>query len=142
MARRVLNTTPERSRLMSKIRGKDTKPELVFRKALWATGVRYRLNVRKLPGSPDVVLNRFKIAIFIDGDFWHGHKWEERKVRLKSNRDFWIDKIEKNMERDIRNNSDLYDLGFRVFRFWEHEVKHKLQDCIDLVLSAINEYKK
>lgn len=89
------NTTPERSKLMSKIKGKDTKPEILFRKSLWASGVRYRINVSGLPGKPDIVIEKKKIVIFIDGEFWHGYKWQEKKPKIKSNRDYWIAKIEK-----------------------------------------------
>lgn len=127
------NTTPERSKLMSKIKGKNTQPEILFRKALWALGIRYRLNVAKLPGKPDIVIGKYKIIIFIDGSFWHGYKWEDKKVRIKSNKDYWIKKIERNMERDIENTKALENMGYKVFRFWEHEVKKSLQECILLV---------
>jgi len=128
-------TTLERSKLMSKIKGKDTKPEISFRKALWASGVRYRINVSKLPGKPDVVIEKRKMIIFIDGEFWHGYKWEEKKPKIKSNRDYWIKKIERNIERDIENNKKLRDLGYTVFRFWEHEIKKNLPNCLSQVLS-------
>ena len=85
-------TTKKRSKIMSKIRGKNTKPEMLFRKALWHKGVRYRVNSKKLPGKPDVSIQKYKLAIFIDGEFWHGYNWDEKKVCIKSNRDFWIQK--------------------------------------------------
>ena len=132
------DTTPERSTLMSKIRSKDTKPEILFRKALWASGVRYRINVPKLPGKPDIVIEKRKVVVFIDGEFWHGYNWEEKKPKIKSNRDYWITKIEKNIQRDINNIQKLEDLGYLVFRFWEHEIKKDLSRCLNSVLSSFN----
>jgi len=132
------DTTPERSTLMSKIRSKDTKPEILFRKALWASGVRYRINVPKLPGKPDIVIEKRKVVVFIDGEFWHGYNWEEKKPKIKSNRDYWITKIEKNIQRDINNIQKLEDLGYLVFRFWEHEIKKDLSRCLNSVLSSLN----
>ncbi len=127
-------TTKKRSKIMSKIRGKNTKPEMLFRKALWAKGVRYRVDNRKLPGRPDVSIKKYKLAIFIDGEFWHGYNWEERKPKLKSNREFWIPKIERNLQRDREVNLQLEDLGFTVFRFWESEIKKNLDTCINDVM--------
>ncbi len=134
-------TTKERSKLMSKIRGKDTKPEVMFRKALWARGYRYRKNVKKLPGKPDVVLRKFKLAIFIDGEFWHGHNWEEKKKSIKSNRAFWIPKIERNMQRDEQVEEELKDMGFTVFRFWEQQIKKDLGTCLEEVVEYIERFK-
>ena len=130
-------TTKKRSTLMSKIRAKETKPEILFRKALWAKGLRYRKNVKKLPGNPDIVLNKYKLIIFIDGEFWHGFNWEDKKKRIKSNRDFWIPKIERNMQRDEENKLKLENMGFTIFRFWEQEVKKDLDRCLDQVLDFI-----
>src|ERR1700756_5196002 len=93
-------TSLERSILMSKIKGKNTSPELMLRKVLWNSGLRYRLHNKKLPGNPDISMKKYKIAIFIDGEFWHGYNWEEKKTKIKTNRDFWIPKIERNMQRD------------------------------------------
>ena len=130
-------TTKKRSKIMSRIRGKNTKPELLFRKALWAKGVRYRVNSKKLPGKPDVSIQKYKLAIFIDGEFWHGYNWQERKSNLKSNRDFWIPKIERNMQRDSEVNLELKNLGYTVFRFWEREIKKELNKCINDVMIYI-----
>lgn len=132
-------TTPERSKLMSKIKGKDTKPEILFRKELWKAGIRYRKHEKSLPGNPDVVNKKLKLVIFIDGEFWHGYNWEEKKQKLKSNRDFWISKIERNMQRDQENNLKLETLGFKVFRFWERDVKKETKKCIQLILSYLND---
>ncbi|HLV39491.1 very short patch repair endonuclease [Xanthomarina sp.] len=127
-------TTKKRSKIMSNIHGKNTKPELLFRKALWQHGVRYRLHNKKLPEKPDISIQKYKLAIFIDGEFWHGYDWEERKQSLKSNRDFWIPKIERNMQRDKEVGQQLYDMDYMVFRFWEKEIKTDLQRCIKDVL--------
>jgi len=134
-------TTKERSKLMGKIKAKDTKPEIMFRKALWAKGYRYRKNVKKLPGKPDVVLNKAKLVIFIDGEFWHGYNWEEKKKTIKSNRAFWIPKIERNMQRDKEVEIELVKLGFTVFRFWEQQIKKQLETCINEVIEHIETLK-
>ena len=130
-------TTKKRSKIMSKIRGKNTKPELLFRKALWAKGVRYRVNSKQLPGKPDISIKKYKLAIFIDGEFWHGYNWDEKRNTIKSNRGFWTPKIERNMQRDKEVNQQLHDLGFTVFRFWETEIKTDLDKCINDVLVFI-----
>lgn len=130
-------TTPKRSKIMSKIRGKNTKPELVFRKALYAAGYRYRVDYRKLIGKPDILLKKYKSAIFIDGEYWHGHNWAERKPKVKTNRDFWIAKIERNMQRDREVNAELKHLGYTVFRFWETEIKKELDACLQKVISHL-----
>jgi DNA mismatch endonuclease (patch repair protein) len=130
-------TTKKRSKIMSRIRGKNTKPELLLRKALWKKGVRYRLDNKKLPGKPDVSIQKYKLAIFIDGGFWHGYNWDERKGNIKSNRGFWVPKIERNMQRDREVNRQLNTMGYTVFRFWEKEIKNELNTCINDVLVYI-----
>jgi len=131
-------TTKKRSKIMSKIRGKDTKPELQFRKALWKESVRYRVDSKTLPGRPDVSIKKYKLAIFIDGEYWHGYNWDERKAKLKTNREFWIPKIERNMQRDREVNQELRDLDFTVFRFWVHEIKENLKTCINDVMMYLD----
>lgn len=131
-------TTKKRSKIMARIRGKNTKPELLFRKALWKRGIRYRVDSKKLPGKPDVSIQKYKLAIFIDGEFWHGYNWPERKKSIKSNRGFWIPKIERNMQRDSEVNHQLMEMGFTVFRFWEKEIRSQLDKCINDVLVYIN----
>jgi DNA mismatch endonuclease, patch repair protein len=131
-------TTRERSELMSRIKAQNTKPEIKLRKVLWALGLRYRKNVKSLPGKPDLVLRKYKLVIFIDGEFWHGFKWEEKKGKIKSNREFWIPKIERNMQRDREVNEQLEALGFTVIRFWEQQVKKDLNWCINLVLEKVS----
>ncbi len=131
-------TTKKRSKMMSKIRGKSTKPEILFRKALWNKGVRYRVNSKKIPGRPDISIQKYKLAIFIDGEFWHGYNWPEKKEKWKTNKDFWIPKIERNMQRDRQVNKQLEELGYTVFRFWTNEIKHELNKCINDILVFIN----
>ena len=132
-------TTPERSKIMGKIRGKNTKPELQFRRALWAAGYRYRIDYKKLIGRPDIVLKKYKTVIFIDGEFWHGYNWEERKEKIKTNRDFWVPKIERNLQRDREVNSTLQALGYTVFRFCEREIKQDLEKCLKKVSSHLRD---
>lgn len=135
-------TTPQRSKMMSKIRGKETKPEIMLRKALWKLGHRYRKNVKKLPGSPDILFRKYKLAVFVDGEFWHGYNWEEKKGKLKTNREFWIAKIERNMQRDQENEEKLKTKGFTVLRFWEKEVKKNLDECVDKIIRHIRAYNQ
>jgi len=130
-------TSKKRSKIMSKIRSKNTKPELQFRKALWHKNVRYRVNNKTLPGKPDVSIKKYKLAIFIDGEFWHGYNWDERKQKLKTNRNFWIPKIERNIQRDREVNYKLAEMGYTVFRFWTKEIKDNLNRCINDVLVYI-----
>ena len=118
-------TTKQRSELMGRIKSQNTKPELKLRKALWNLGFRYRKNLRKLPGSPDIVYSKKKLVIFIDGEFWHGYNWPEKKSKIKTNREFWIPKIERNIQRDQQNNKLLIETGWHVIRFWENELKKR-----------------
>ncbi|MBQ4913485.1 very short patch repair endonuclease [Maribacter sp. MMG018] len=126
-------TTPQRSKIMSKIRGKNTKPEMAFRKALFAVGYRYRIDYKKLIGKPDIALNKYKTVIFIDGEYWHGYNWEERKPKIKTNREFWVAKIERNIQRDQEVNAKLKEMGYTIFRFWESEIKKDLERCLTKV---------
>lgn len=116
-------TTEQRSRCMAAIKGKDTMPEMIVRKYLFSRGLRFRIQVRKLPGNPDIVLPKYKTVIFVNGCFWHGHEGC-RYFRLpKSNVEFWKAKIERNVARDVRNEAELKALGWRVVRVWECEIK-------------------
>lgn len=134
-------TTPKRSKIMSKIRGKNTKPELTFRKALYAAGYRYRIDYKKLIGKPDIALKKYKTVIFVDGEYWHGHNWAARKPKVKTNRGFWIAKIERNMQRDEEVNEELERLGYKVFRFWESEIKKELERCLAEVVTHLRSYQ-
>ena len=118
--------TPEqRSRCMAAIKGKDTKPELIVRKYLFSRGLRFRVQVRKLPGKPDIVLPKYKTAIFVNGCFWHGHEGCKYFRLPKSNVEFWKEKIERNIERDKESMQALFDLGWKVVRVWECELRNK-----------------
>ena len=120
--------TPEqRSRCMSAIKGKDTKPEMIVRKYLFSKGLRYRLHVRSLPGNPDIVLPKYKTVIFINGCFWHGHEGCKFYRLPKSNVEFWESKIINNKNRDVLNEIKLEELGWRVIRIWECEIR-RVQD--------------
>tara|TARA_Y100000815_G_C13350272_1_gene504155 strand:+ start:37321 stop:37794 length:474 start_codon:yes stop_codon:yes gene_type:complete len=133
-------TTKKRSKIMSKIRGKNSKPEVMLRKALWKENVRFRINTKQLPGKPDISIKKYQLAIFVDGEFWHGYQWPEKKQQLKSNKDFWIPKIERNMQRDREVNHQLQEMDFTVFRFWTHEIKNNLQSCVNDILSYIETF--
>lgn len=113
---------------MSRIRGKNTKPEETVRKYLFSEGFRYRKNVRKLPGSPDIVLPKYRTVIFVNGCFWHGHNGCRYFVWPKSNPDFWRDKIETNIKRDKNNYQVLEELGWKVIVIWECELKTDRKD--------------
>ncbi|MAZ27809.1 MAG: very short patch repair endonuclease [Cytophagaceae bacterium] len=134
-------TTPQRSKQMSRIRGKNTKPELRFRKALWQAGYRYRVNSKYLFGKPDISIKKYKTAIFIDGEFWHGHDWKNKKDKIKSNREFWIPKIERNMQRDREVNAKLKGMNYTVFRFWSLDLKKNFEACLNKVVAHLNEQK-
>lgn len=131
-------TTAERSRLMSKIRSTNTQPELLLRKELWKMGYRYRLNVASLKGKPDIVFNKYKIVVFVDGEFWHGHNWEQKKLKIKANPQYWVKKIERNMERDRENKTTLSALGYTVIRFWGGDILKDVAGCAARVVSVIN----
>jgi len=120
-------TKKQRSYCMSKIRGKNTKPEVVFRKALWCMGYRYRIKNR-LPGKPDLIYPSLKVAIFVDGCFWH--RCPKHYQTPKSRASFWEKKIQGNVTRDQRNNELLQSDGWLVVRVWEHEIKESLTDTV------------
>ncbi|WP_456096666.1 very short patch repair endonuclease [Phocaeicola coprophilus] len=120
-----LMTQEQRSRCMAAIRSRDTKPEMVVRRFLFSKGLRYRVNDHKLPGSPDIVLKKYKTVIFIDGCFWHGHDGCKYYQLPKTNVDFWRHKITMNIARDYSNNVDLKLAGWHVIRIWECEIKTK-----------------
>lgn len=118
-------TSEQRSRCMAAIKGKDTKPEMIVRKYLFSCGLRFRVQVRKLPGTPDIVLPKYKTAIFVNGCFWHGHEGCKYFRLPKSNVEFWKEKIERNIERDRESRQALLDLGWKVIRVWECELRNK-----------------
>lgn len=109
---------------MSHVTGKDTKPEILVRKILHSMGFRYRLHVRNLPGNPDIVLPRHKKVIFVHGCFWHGHEDCKRSQRPTTNKEFWNEKIDRNIERDVKAVSDLTNMGWKVLTLWQCETKN------------------
>lgn len=136
------NLTSEQRRLnMRNIKSKNTKPELLLRKELWSKGVRYRLHGKGLMGKPDIYIKKYKIAIFVDSDFWHGKLYCEGKSIPKSNEEYWIPKLERNISHDIEVNKILKNEGWTVLRYWESEVKTKISDCVDEILEVLNELK-
>ncbi len=135
---RMRKTTEQVSYNMSKIKNKDSKIELLLRRELWARGLRYRKNYGKVLGKPDIVFPTLKIAIFCDSEFWHGYGWgEERKKEFKSNEDFWIKKIERNMQRDAEVNISLEKEGWTVLRFWGKDIKKNLAQCADVIENTV-----
>jgi DNA mismatch endonuclease (patch repair protein) len=132
--------TPEqRHKNMSHIRSVNTSIEVLLRKALWREGIRYRKNYKKLPGRPDIVITKYNIAIFCDGELWHGKDWKNKKKRIKTNRDYWIPKIERNMARDTEHEKKLESMGWIVIRFWGNEIKKNLRDCVNEIKETIYE---
>lgn len=129
--------TPEQRRKnMQAIKSSDTTIELLLRKALWAKGIRYRKNYKGLIGKPDIAITKYKIAVFCDSDYWHGYDWENRNKRIKSNRDYWIPKIERNMKRDKEVSAALEEQGWTVLRFWEWQIRRETDQCVNIILKC------
>lgn len=125
-------------KIMSSIHSAETRPELALRHELWRRGLRYRKNDKRLPGKPDIVFSRARLAIFCDGDFWHGHNWAIRgygslEEELKRYSKAWADKILRNIQRDKDVNQKLKDLGWQVLRIWESDIKKDIQLCGNMV---------
>ena len=130
--------TPEqRRRNMQAIKSKDTTIELTLRKALWSKGIRYRKNCKTLIGKPDIAITKYKIAVFCDSEYWHGFDWENRNQKIKSNREYWIPKIERNMARDKEVSEALEAEGWTVIRFWERQIRKELDSCVDEVVKVV-----
>lgn len=123
---------------MSRIKNKDSEIELTLRKTLWRRGIRYRKNVKTVFGHPDIAFITKRIAVFVDSEFWHGFDWENRKNDIKTNRDFWIPKIERNIRRDIEVNDYLCQDGWIVVRFWGENIKKNCEICADDIEKALN----
>ena len=127
------DSTPETRKRMGKVKLKGGKAECTFAKALWHKGYRYHRNDKRLPGSPDIAILKHKIAVFIDGEFWHGKDWLVRKDKLVRNREYWVQKIEENIARDQINDGALMQLGWMPIHFWEKEVLKNLPCCINSI---------
>ena len=138
-----IKSPEERSRNMSRIRSKDTRPEEYIRKTLFAQGYRYRKNYKDLPGKPDIVITKYKIAIFCDSEFFHGKDWKNLKEQLGrgKNAEFWTEKISKNMNRDREVNTALRGMGWTVLRFWGNDIKKHTDECVRTVSEAVMDYK-
>jgi DNA mismatch endonuclease (patch repair protein) len=121
-------TKQKRSRIMSKITGKETKPEILVRKYLFANGFRYRKNAKELPGKPDIVLPKFKTVIFVHGCFWHGHKGCNKSALPSTNTKFWKEKISKTVERDKTKARKLLQAGWNVLTIWQCELQSKVRE--------------
>ena len=137
------NHTPEqRHRNMQAVKNKDSKIEVMLRKELWTRGLHYRKNDKTVFGHPDLTFKGKKIAVFVDSEFWHGYDWENRKADFKSHQEFWIPKIERNMQRDIEVNERLKSDGWKVIRFWGKDIKKDVAACADIVERAVKEIEK
>ena len=135
-----MNKTKEQiSYNMQQVKNKDSVIELALRKELWSRGIKYRKNVKKVFGHPDLAFISKKVAVFVDSEFWHGYDWEHRICDIKSNRDFWIPKIERNIARDKEVNDYLESAGWIVLRFWGREIKKNLNECADRIEQALKE---
>ena len=132
-------TQEQRRKAMKHIRSKDTSIEVVLRKKLWEKGYRYRKNLNNLPGKPDIALTKYKVAIFCDGEVFHGKDWEILRPKLEksNNSQYWIKKIARNMERDDEVNKQLMFLGGTVIRFWGKEILNNVDECIKVIEETI-----
>lgn len=122
---------------MQRIKNKDSDIEQLLRRSLWKRGLRYRKNVKSVFGHPDIVFIGKKVAVFCDSEFWHGYDWERRKNDFKVRRDFWIPKIERNIERDKEVTRKLEQDGWLVLRFWGKEIKKDSEQCAELIEKAV-----
>jgi DNA mismatch endonuclease Vsr len=132
------HTPEQRRKNMQAVKSKDSQIELLLRKELWARGLRYRKNVNRIYGKPDIVFIGKKVAVFCDSEFWHGYNWEERKKDFKSHQEFWIPKIERNMERDAEVTAKLESEGWTVIRFWGNEIQKNTAQCADIIEKAVH----
>lgn len=132
-------TREQRKKNMQSVKNKDSKIETMLAKELWKRGYRYRKNEKSVYGKPDITFKKYKLAIFVDSEFWHGKDWEQRKFDHKSNQEFWYKKIERNIERDIEVNFELERLGWIVQRFWGKEIMQNLSGCIERIEEIIYE---
>lgn len=130
-------TKAQRRKNMRNIRSTDTKPELILRRALWEKGYRYRKNVKTIPGKPDICFISKKIAIFCDSDFWHGKYYREGIKIPETNRGYWISKFKHNIKRDEQVNNILKENNWTVLRFWESDLKHNLDNCLEIIQEVL-----
>lgn len=131
------HTKEQRRKNMRAVKNKDSEIELLLRKELWSRGLRYQKNSKKVFGKPDIVFIGKRVAVFCDSEFWHGYDWENKKNEIKSRREFWIPKIERNMQRDLEVTTRLTQEGWTVLRFWGNEINHDLKSCADIIETAV-----
>ena len=131
-------TKEQRQKNMKAIRSRDTKAEIALAKALWHKGYRYRKNDKTVFGKPDITFKRLRIAVFVDSEFFHGKDWENQKHRIKTNRDFWWNKIESNIKRDNIVINKLGGDGWKVLRFWDKEILKNASYCVNKIEEVIN----
>ena len=136
-------TKEQRHKNMQNIKSSDTKIEVLLRKALWHHGYRYRKNYKTLPGKPDIALTKYKIAIFCDGEFFHGKDWEVLKPRLEkgNNSEYWVSKISRNRQRDDEINKKLLYMGWTVIRFWGKDIQKNVDECVKVVDETVWDIK-
>ena len=131
------HTPEQRRKNMQAVKNKDSKIECLLRNELWKRGLRYRKNVKSVYGHPDIAFIGKKVAVFVDSEFWHGQDWENRKSDFKSHQEFWIPKIERNIQRDIEVNEKLKNEGWTILRFWGKDITKNLQHCADTIEKAV-----
>ena len=132
-------TSPQRHANMAAIHGKDTKPEMVVRRYLWGHGFRYRLNHPRLPGKPDIVMRKYRTCIFVNGCFWHGHEGCRYYTIPKTNTEFWVNKVKRNKERDLKVQHELAAMGWHSITIWECELKPvKIEDTLESLAYTLN----
>lgn len=131
------HTKEQRRKNMQAVKNKDSEIELLLRKELWSRGLRYQKNSKKVFVKPDIVFIGKRVAVFCDSEFWHGYDWENKKNEIKSRREFWIPKIERNMQRDVEVTTRLTQEGWTVLRFWGNEINHDLKSCADIIETAV-----
>ncbi len=131
------HTPSQRSKNMRAVKSKGTKPEVMLSKALWHLGYRYRKNNKTVFGKPDLTFKKYKLAVFVDSEFFHGKDWHIRKKDIKSNQEFWYKKIERNIERDKEVNEFLSRNGWIILRFWDKEIIKNLDVCVDKIIKQL-----
>jgi len=135
-------TKEQRRKNMQAIRSSNTKAEILLAKALFSKGYRYRKNNKNVFGTPDLTFKKIKLAIFVDGEFWHGKDWENRKNNIETNKEYWIKKIESNIKRDIKVNDILLSQNWTVLRFWAKDIEKKLDYCVSKIENVIKSLKE
>ena len=131
------HTAEQRHKNMQAIRNKDSDIELLLRRELWKREIRYRKNVKSVLGHPDIAFIGKRVAVFCDSEFWHGYDWENRKNDIHTRREFWIPKIERNIQRDIEVTEGLQNEGWIVLRFWGKDIKKNVSECADIIEKTI-----